>query len=126
MQYFHGEYKYSLNSEDILDPDLPLSKSRAHGGTMILWKANLDPYITVHPVRSTAFLPVIFSPPNGPPSIHVAIYLPTHGKDISFVEDLSALVVCLDDLCDKLPDAAIYLRVLHLYGFPIREGLSRV
>ena len=110
MKYLHGEYKYSLNSEDVHNPDLPLSSSKAKGGTMILWKASLDPFITVHPVSSTAFLPITFNPPNASPSIHVSIYLPTHGQDSRFVQDLSSLIVCLDDLCEQNPDTHIYLR----------------
>ena len=110
MQYLHGDYKYYLNSDDLLDMDLPLSKSKSHGGTMILWKSSLDPFITVHPVSSSAFLPITFCPPNASPSIHVSVYLPTHGQDSQFVQDLSSLIVCIDELCEQNQDAPVYLR----------------
>ena len=41
------EYCYWLNSEDRLEPDLPLVQSKAVGGTLAMWKGWLDPYITV-------------------------------------------------------------------------------
>ena len=110
MKYLIGEYNYSLNSEDVLDPDLPLIKSKANGGTMLLWKQSLDPYISIHPVSSTSILPIIFSPPDSPTSIHVSVYLPTHGQDSRFVEDLATLLVCLDDLHDVHPEAPIFIR----------------
>ena len=59
-QYIKGvqhEYCFWLNSDDLTDPDLPLLKSRAKGGTMALWRKWLDPYITVHHTQSSAFLP---------------------------------------------------------------------
>ena len=79
---------------DLYDPELPLVKSKAYGGTMVLWKLCHDPFITVHHLTSSSFLPVIFSPPGSPVSVHVSIYLPTHGQDSRFMEDLSSLIVC--------------------------------
>ena len=37
-----GEYSYELNSEDKLDPDIAMSRTR--GGTMVLWRKPLDQY----------------------------------------------------------------------------------
>ena len=110
MAYLQGSYSYSLNSQDKYDPELPLMKPKAFGGTMILWKLSLDPYVTIHPVSSPAILPIIFTPPNSPASIHVAVYLPTHGHESKFVEELSTLEVCLHELADLLPAAPVYLR----------------
>ena len=43
-------------------------------------------------------------------SIHVSIYLPTHGKDSEFVADLADLRNCLDDLVEQFTDPVIYIR----------------
>ena len=37
VQYIHHDYCYHLNSEDLYNFELPLLKSRAKRGTMILW-----------------------------------------------------------------------------------------
>ena len=110
MQPLRGDYSYSLNSADLYDQDLPLVKARAHGGTMILWRTCHDPYISLHPVSTPAILPLIFSPPSNPVSIHVCVYLPTHGQDTQFVAELSTLSACLLQLLEKYPAAPIYLR----------------
>ena len=99
-----------MNSPDKNDPELPLIKSKAHGGTMVLWKTKHDPYIDIHPVVSSAFLPVIFNPPGSILSIHIAVYLPTDGQEHEFVEELSKLSVAIDELCDVHPEAPIFLR----------------
>ena len=110
MQLFRGDYFCSLNSSDLYDPELPLVKSTAHGGTMILWKQSLDPYISVVTVDSSAFLPIILAPPSHQLSIHLAIYLPTQGKEKDFIEDLAKLSACIEQLRDQHPDALFYLR----------------
>ena len=43
LQYVEGEYCWHLNSDDLSDPELPTVKSRAHGGTLMLWLKELDP-----------------------------------------------------------------------------------
>ena len=110
MQYLRGEYCYYLNSEDKHDPELPMVTTKAHGGTMILWKHNLDPFINVHPVSTTAFLPIIFNPPNNPTSIHICIYLPTSGKEAQFMEEISSLSSVIGDILLLYPGAPIFLR----------------
>ena len=70
-------YKFSSNSADKLDPNLPLVKSKAYGGTMVLWKSSLDAFISVHQVSSSSFLPIFFHPPGTCLTIHFAVYLPT-------------------------------------------------
>ena len=98
MRMLSNDYCWSLNSGEMLDPVLPLVKSKAIGGTMILWKVKLDPFITVIPVTSTAFLPVLLNPPGSAPSVHVAIYLPTLGQERQFLDELSKLSITMDDI----------------------------
>ena len=57
MQHLQGHYKYFLNSDDLRDPELPLVKSKGHGGTMALWKENPDPYKSLHFFNSHLCLP---------------------------------------------------------------------
>ena len=110
MKYLSGDYCFSLNSADKFDPDLPLTKSRTHGGTMILWKIQLDPFVTVYPATSSSFLPILFHPPGSPLSIHICVYLPTLGQESQFVEEIAKLTITIEELIDKYPEAPIYLR----------------
>ena len=110
MKILSNEYLSSLNSADKHDPELPLIKSKAHGGTMVLWKQKFDPFITVFPVSTTAFLPIIFHPPGLTPSIHFAVYLPTLGQERQFLEELSKLSITIDQMSSAHPDATIFLR----------------
>ena len=110
MKTFQGEYKCSLNSDDKYDPELPLIKSKAHGGTLVLWKIEHDPYVSIHPVSSSAFLPLIYDPPSSPLSIHIAVYLPTLGKESSFFEELAKLSDCIDELNNIHGDPLVYIR----------------
>ena len=77
---------------------------------MMLWRHKHDPFITVIPVSSTAFLPVIFHPPELVPSIHIAVYLPTIGKEMLFIEELSKLSIAIEDMSAAHPGAPLYLR----------------
>ena len=70
-QYFKGEYSMPLNSEDVHFPELSLSRSRGKGGTMVMWRKNLDPFITMHKTISSAFLPLVLDIPGWTPMIHV-------------------------------------------------------
>ena len=105
-----NDYSATLNSEDLYDPELPLTKSKAHGGTLILWRRKHDPFISVWPVTSSSFLPIIFHPPGSVLSVHIAIYLPTAGQDIKFIEELSKLSATLDEISNVHPEAPLYLR----------------
>ena len=100
-KYFKGEYSMFLNSEDLHFPELSLSSSRAKGGTMIMWCKDLDPYITVHPTSSPAFLPVTLDIPGWTPMIHVSSYLPTAGKETEYFTDLAAMKDSILDLKGK-------------------------
>ena len=110
MEYFDGEYSASLNSEDLYDQDLPFIYNRAKGGTMVLWKSYLDPYLFVHTSESTAFLPVIIDIPNITTSIHIGLYLHTAVKEAEYLTELSKLTVALDELLLKHPNSIIYIR----------------
>ena len=56
-----------------------------------LWKKSFDPYVSVYPVHTSSFLPLVLSLPNAKISIHIALYLPTYGKDTEFVSELANL-----------------------------------
>ena len=110
MKYLRGEYCYSLNSLDKYDLELPLTQSRAHGGTMVLWKTCYDPFVTVHPVKTSSYLPIIFHPTGGLKSIHISVYLPTLGQETQFVDEMSKLSCTMDELALLHPEAPIFLR----------------
>ena len=110
MEYFKGEYSSSLNSEDLHNPDLPMTSNKAKGGTLVMWKSDLDPYITVHCTDSSAFLPIVIDSPNVQTSIHVALYLPTSGKEAEYLAELASLRLTLEELSLKYPNPAIFIR----------------
>ena len=110
MSHMSGDYCYFLNSSDKYEPELALQNSKAYGGTMILWKRELHPFITVRPAQTSAFLPLVFKPPGAIPSIHVCVYLPTCGRDRAFHDDLSKLSEAIDILQAELPESPTYLR----------------
>ena len=110
FEYLDGEYCWYLNSEDVTDPELPLVKSRAHGGTLMMWLKELDPFIEVINTNTAAFLPIVFKMPGLKTSVHVTLYMPTHGKDSEFVSDLAELRNCLDNLIERFSDPVLYIR----------------
>ena len=110
MKYLKGDYCYFLNSDDLHDPELPLIKSKSQGGTLMLWNKQLDPYIKVPNLSSTAILPIILQLPGLKTSIHVSIYLPTQGKEAEFVSELANLRICLEELTQAYQDPVIYIR----------------
>ena len=63
-----------------------------------------------HQVKTPSFLPIVFSPPSLPPTVHVAVFLPTLGKESEFLDQLSALDICIDDLRELYGDVGIYHR----------------
>ena len=104
-----GKYCYNLNSEDIYCPELPLTARKAHGGTMVLWKQELDPHIRVLPTTSAAVLPLLLAIPGVSRSAHIAVYLPTAGKDSEFISALAALECALLDIYENHA-CPVYLR----------------
>ena len=105
-----SSYSYSLNTADKFDPELPLIKSKAHGGVMVLWKKKHDPYVKVSPASSSAFLPILFHPPGSALSIHIGVYLPTMGLENQFMEELAKLSIVVEELGDANPNTVIFLR----------------
>ena len=110
MEFLKKDYCFVSNSEDNHQPEAPLIKPRASGGTLIMWKRSLDPYIEVQPLSTTSTLPIIFQPPGCSPSIHICIYLPTAGQDSQFIEELAKLSSILCHLRTTAPNAPIFLR----------------
>ena len=60
---FIGEYSVLLNSEETSHPELSLDTSKAHGGTLIMWKTKFDPFVVPLPTPSPAFLPILLQMP---------------------------------------------------------------
>ena len=110
MKTVSHEYSYWLNSNDRLDPELSLSTSRAVGGTLAMWRKHLDPYTTVHPTQSSAVLPLVIQLPGAKISAHIAVYLPTSGKDAEFVTELATLQNCIDELDNIYNSPIIFVR----------------
>ena len=74
LKHIKHEYLFYLNSDDRHDPELPLLKSCSHGGTLLFWLNELDPYVRIYPVTSTAFTPLILTLPNTALSIHIVFF----------------------------------------------------
>ena len=111
LKYFSGTFCYYLNSEDKYTEDLPMKSSKANGGTMLLWKRELDPYVTIDQDLCTpAFLPLFLNLPGFTSTIHISVYLPTSGRDDQFMEDLSTLSSYMDKVRCNTPDMTFYLR----------------
>ena len=108
--YLKHSYEYFINSEDQHDPLLPLIKSHAHGGTLVLWRKHLDPYINILPSPSPAILPLLCQIPGVKLSAHICIYLPTHGRDSDFLNELANLELCIEDINMKYDQPAIFIR----------------
>ena len=106
---FHGNYSFHLNSEDILCPDLPLDRRKAVGGTMAMWRTQLDPYVTVIPSTSTSYLPILLAIPGVATSVHIALYLPTSGREAEFVSALADLEASILQIKEDYA-CPIYLR----------------
>lgn len=110
MEHLQSDYCYFLNSEDYYDPELALTKNTTPGGTLVIWRNNLDPYISLHPVHTPSFTPIVLKIPGCQITVHIALYLPTQGRDADFVADLADLRVCLEELRTTYPDCLIFIR----------------
>ena len=108
-EYSH-QYSYFLNSEDRHDCLLSLTKSRAHGGTLAIWKRDLDAYITVLEPSSSRILALVLEKPGFQTSIHITVYLPTAGKDAQFLKELALLQDIIDHASEKYPDSQVFLQ----------------
>ena len=110
LQPLQSSHNYFLNSEDRHDQLLSLKRSQAHGGTLTLWKKDLDPYITILEPTTSRILVLILDKPGFQVSIHINIYLSTAGKEPEFMDDLSTLEDTIDMVNEKYPDSIIYIR----------------
>ena len=110
MVLFQGEYNHALNSEDTYNQGLAITNSKAIGGTMILWKKSLDAYVTVLPVNTPSFLPILFHPPGCSPSLHISLYLPTSGKEPEFVQELTTLRIFIETIIEEAKAQIVYIR----------------
>ena len=110
LQTLSGSYEAYLNSEDIHDPDLPLTHPKAKGGTMVLWHKSLSPFLKVLPTCSPSFVSVLLSPPGILPSLHTAVYLPTAGKDGDWLATIMYLESHFVENVERYGDVAVYLR----------------
>ena len=73
MKYIQGQYCFFLNSEDMHDPDIALTKNTTSGGTLLLWNKQIDPYVTIHPVQTTSFTPLVLKMPGVRTTVHFAL-----------------------------------------------------
>ena len=110
LKQFLPMYKYFLNSEDRHDSLLSLAKSRAHGGTLALWKNELDAYITILEPSSSHVLALVLDRPGYRTSVHITVYLSTSGKDSDFMRDLANLQDTIDHVNEKYPGNILYIR----------------
>ena len=110
LESFLPSYNFFLNSEDRHDNLLSLAKSRAFGGTLVLWKTHLDPYITILKPVSSRILALVLDQPGFQISVHITIYLSTAGHDPQYVQDLALLQETINEVKLKYPDSVIYLR----------------
>jgi hypothetical protein len=98
------------DSEDVMDQELPLVKSRAFGGTLMLCLKELDPFKEVIPTNTAAFLPVIVKMPGLMTTVHITLDMPNSGKDSEFVSDLAKLRNCIDILNERFTNPILYMR----------------
>ena len=102
-------YKYFLNGEDRYLPDLPMETIRAKGGTVALWAASLDPYITILPSSLSSVLPLILAIPGFSPTAHIGVYLPTRGLEQEWTISMGILSMVVEDIHSSHPGVPIYI-----------------
>ena len=118
-------YNSSLNSADKLDQDLPLTSSRAFGGTLTLWKRYLDPFIKILDVNSASFHVLLLNIPGYPVTVHINIYLPTSGLNADYVAELSKLESTLDEIEEEHNNPIVMIRGDANASLPVRPANSR-
>ena len=110
LSHLHNQYRYCLNTDDLHDPDLALTRTRMVGGTLVLWAISLDPYITIYTPSTSSHTAIILQIPGFQTHVHVCIYLPTSGRDQDFVTELSNLESTLADLSELYQNCAVFIR----------------
>ena len=119
------QYNFYLNSEDRHDDLLSLSKSRAHGGTLAIWKKELDPYVTMLEPSSSRILALLLEKPGFQTSVHITVYLPTAGQDTAFMKELSLLQDTVDHVSATYPDSLVFIRGDANASLPPRKDNKR-
>ena len=94
-------HRFHLNSEDVFNDSLALEKSKAQGGTMLVWSLSIDPYVTIMPTSTSAILPCMLKLPGLVTSYHFCIYLPTAGQNDQFVSTLATLSDMISEIHDN-------------------------
>ena len=79
------------------------------GGTLALWRTQLDPYVKILPTTSTSALPLLLSIPGVALSAHIALYLPTSGREVEFISALADLEAIIENIREDYA-CPIYLR----------------
>ena len=110
LSHLHSHPRYCLNTDDLHDPDLALIRSRVVGGTLILWAASLDPYVTIYTHKTSSHTAIILQIPGFLTTIHVCIYLPTSGREQDFVKELTNLEATLTALSESYQNCALFIR----------------
>ena len=110
MTHISPKYNFSVNSEDKHDTEASFNKNKTHGGTMILWKKDLEPYISIFPTSTSSFLPLVYSPPGSPTTVHIALYLPTSGQEAEFVDQITELKNKIEEILTIHPGSIVFLR----------------
>ena len=110
MPLFNDTYCSFLNSNDLYDPTIPLQQNRSLGGTMFLWRKDLDPYVKILNPSSPSHLIALFKYPGSVLSVHLTLYMPTQGKDTQFFADFADLRNSMDDINNSQDHPLMYLR----------------
>ena len=107
LKEYHHQYSYYLNSDDRHDPLLSLNRSRAHGGTLAIWKKEYDPYVSIIEPSTSRVLAIVLEKPGMETGNRITIYLPTAGKDAEFARELSILKETMDSYVDSSHDVLV-------------------
>ena len=104
------KYEYFLNSDDLHYFENTFNQSVSYGGTLVLWRKKLSSFVSLFPVKTPAFLPLILKLPRAVISAHIALYLPTGGRDSEFFDEVANLRFCLTEIQEKHPECIFFLR----------------
>ena len=87
-----------------------MDRRKAWGGTLALWRREIDPFITPLETPSPSVLPLLLQIPGLSSSIHIGLYLPTWGRDSEFIEALASLESIVLFAIENFKDMPIYLK----------------
>ena len=75
-----------------------------------IWKAELDPFITLLPTHSSRISAIVLDIPFHQKTVHINTYLPTAGHDSDFIESLASLQNTIDEASELHPTAIVYVK----------------